>query len=402
MVVKNSFIYLGAEILNKAIPFLLLPIITKYLTPQEYGIYGIYQVLLSFLTPFLSMSLDINITRNFFKVSKEKLSTILSSLISILHLNLFLGLITVYIISLFFENPFGVPNKILMIMPIIIFAQTMNTFNLTILRNEQKAMRYGFFQIILTIINFSSTLLLLLVFHKNWESLVYGILIAHVILMLYTLYCLKNEYKLSFNFYSFKEIYKISLSLIFHLLGGSIIFLSDRLFIQQMEGLKEVGLYSIGNQFGVITMIVLNAIIMAINPWMYKKLADKINIKREIYLLMFFFSCIGLVVWQSSLVVFPYVVDSKYHEAKQVIVWISMAFVFRGWYQLYYNVVLDAGKTIVFMYITFGSGILNLILNYILIKQNGMVGASQATVIAFFTMYISLSIYSKKINLGKK
>jgi len=397
MVVKNSFIYLGTEIVNKAIPFLLLPIITKYLTPQEYGIYGIYQVLLSFLTPFLAMSLDINITRNFFKVSKAKLSKILSSLIVILHLNLFLGLIAVYIISLFFENPFGVPDKILMIMPVIIFAQTINTFNLTILRNHQKAMKYGLFQIVLTMINFSSTLLLLLVFHKNWESLVYGILIAHTLVMFYSFYYLKEEYKLGFDFYSFKKIYKISLPLIFHLLGGSIIFLSDRLFIQQMEGLKEVGLYSIGNQFGMITMIVLNAIIMAINPWMYKKLADKVNIQKEIYLLMFLFTVIGLVVWQSSLFIFPYMVDSQYLEAKQVIVWISMAFVFRGWYQLYYNVVLDVGKTNIFMYITFGSGILNLLLNYILIKQNGMVGAAQGTVIAFFTMYISISIYSKKL-----
>jgi len=396
MLIKNSFIYLGTEIINKAIPFLLLPIITRYLTPEEYGIYGIYQVIISFFTPFISMSLDINITRNFFKVSKEKLSSILNSLIIILHLNLFIGLIIIYIISLFFENPFGLPSNILLIMPIIIFVQTINSFNLTILRNKQKAMQYGVFQIILTSINFSLTLLLLLVFHQNWQSLVYGVLISHSILMIYSLYYLKIKYKLSFKLYPLKEIYKISLPLIFHLLGGSIIFLSDRLFIQQMLGLKEVGLYSIGNQFGMITMIIVNSIIVAINPWMYKKLADKINIQKEIYALMGLFIIIGIVVWLSSLFIFPYMVDNNYKSAKQVIFWISMAFVFRGWYQIYYNIVLDAGKTNIFMYITFGAGIINLILNYFLIKLNGMIGAAQATVVAFFTMFGLTALYTKK------
>ena len=397
-VVKNSVIYLGTEIINKAIPFLLLPIITKYLTPTEYGIYGMYQVVLSFLLPFISMSLDIHITRNYFKVSDKELTKILNSIFLLLHIHMFFGLVFIFIISFFISNPFGIPNNTLYILPLIIYAQMLNTFNLTILRNQEKALQYGILQVVISIFNFSSVLLLILFFNFGWMSLVYGLLIGNLLTMFYSFIYLKNTYDLNLNsFYSFKKIYTISLPLVFHLLGGSIIFLSDRVFIQQIEGLEKVGLYSIGSQFGMITMVVINSVILAINPWMYKKLAKKENIIKEIYLLMGLFFFLGTVIWIGSLFIFPFMVDDKYLEAKEVIFWVVLAFVFRGCYQLFYNIILDSGKTNIFMYITSGAAILNLGFNYILINQNGMIGASQATALAFLVMLIFTGLYSYKI-----
>ena len=396
-IIKNSFIYVGTEIINKAIPFFLLPIITHYLSPREYGVYGIYQVVISFLIPFISMSLDINITRNFFKVSKEELSKILSSIIVILHINVLIGVIIIFLISLFFNNPLGISNNILYIMPLIIYAQTINTFNLTILRNKEEALKYGLFQIFLTICNFSLVLVLLLFFKLGWKSLVYSVLIAQFLLMIYSYFYLKKNYILFKSFSSFKEIYKISLPLIFHLVGGSIIFLSDRIFIKEMEGLKEVGLYSVGSQFGMITMIVINAIIMAVSPWIYKNMSNNKNIDRYLYLGMIGFLLIGIIIWIVDIVIFSYIVNNSYLNAKSVIFWISLAFVFRGWYQLFYNKIVYYGKTYLFMYITFTAGLLNIILNYFLIKLNGMIGAAQATMIAFLFMFCSVFFFTKKI-----
>jgi len=242
--IKTFFIYLSTGILNKAIPFLLLPIITKYLTPQEYGIYGMYQVILSFLVPFVGMSLQTNITRNFFKVSKKKIAQIITSVLLILHINVFVSILIVFLITLFFHNPFGIPDKIVYIMPIIIYLQTINTFNLTILRNKEKALQYGIIEIILTILNLATALILLLVFKQGWFSLVYGVLFSHLILSIYSIRYFIKVYAIKINSrHSFKDIYSISLPLIFHNIGGSIIFLSDRIFIQQMSGLDDVGIY---------------------------------------------------------------------------------------------------------------------------------------------------------------
>jgi O-antigen/teichoic acid export membrane protein len=94
---------------------------------------------------------------------------------------------------------------------------------------------------------------------------------------------------------------------------------------------------------------------------------------------------------------FPYFVDEKFNDAKSVILWISLAFVIRGWYQLFYNIIVYEGKTKIFMYITISSGILNLILNYFFIKLYGIIGAAIATLVAFLFMWIWSFIYSNKL-----
>ncbi len=396
-ILKNSFIYIGSEIFNKAIPFLLLPVITKYLTPEEYGLYGMYQVVLSFLTAFLGMNLQINITRNFFKVSKNEISKILMSLILLLHVHLAIGILLLYIVTLFWHNPFGISDNLVYIMPIIIYVQMLNTFNLTILRNQEKALKYGLFQGTLIIVNYATAILLLIRFEFGWESLVYGILLANSMLAVFSLHKMYVEYKIGSIFYSFKEIYIISLPMVFHLLGGSIIFLSDRIFIQQMLGLKAVGIYTIGSQFGMITSIMIGAILTAANPWFYRNLAeDNQKVVYKSYLLMGIFIIIGVIVWLGSMVALPLMVDGRYQNALSVIFWVSLAFVIRGFYQVMYNVIVHEGKTKVFMYLGLFTGTVNLVLNYFFIKSNGMVGAAQATCLAFLIMFLVTLGYANK------
>ena len=74
--IKDIFVYLSSSIINKAIPFLMLPILTKYLTPVEFGILATYQVVLRFGESLFGFTTASNITRNFFKHDKEYISRI--------------------------------------------------------------------------------------------------------------------------------------------------------------------------------------------------------------------------------------------------------------------------------------------------------------------------------------
>lgn len=53
---SSSAIYLASNILNAAIPFALLPLLTRYLSPAEYGEVAIFQTLLGALGGFVGLS----------------------------------------------------------------------------------------------------------------------------------------------------------------------------------------------------------------------------------------------------------------------------------------------------------------------------------------------------------
>ena len=64
--VKNSIVYTIGLILPQAVGFLLLPIITRYLTPEDYGIVSSVGVLGTILAIFLTLAVDTSIYRLYY------------------------------------------------------------------------------------------------------------------------------------------------------------------------------------------------------------------------------------------------------------------------------------------------------------------------------------------------
>ena len=83
-VVKDSIIYLTTSSINKLIPFLLLPVMTNYLLPEEYGLLSVYMLFVTLFSAFIGMNLHLNISKNFFQVSKEKMAIIIGNIFILL------------------------------------------------------------------------------------------------------------------------------------------------------------------------------------------------------------------------------------------------------------------------------------------------------------------------------
>ena len=110
-VIKSSIIYLGSSILNKAIPFLLLPMLTKYLSPEEYGVLSIFQLMISFFTAFVGMAIHTNVSKNFFKYSKNQTSLMIGNILMILSLTTLIYFIITLGVSFCYQEIFSVPSN---------------------------------------------------------------------------------------------------------------------------------------------------------------------------------------------------------------------------------------------------------------------------------------------------
>ena len=85
-----------------------------------------------------------------------------------------------------------------------------------------------------------------------------------------------------------------------------------------------------------------------------------------------------------------------YYPAIQVIPIISLAYLISQNSALLNVMMYQNKKTILVMYLTLGSAILNIILNYTLIPWIGIMGAAYATLISFFGLFISSYFIAKK------
>lgn len=401
---KGFAIYLGSSVINKAIPFLLLPILTKYLTPEEYGVLAIYQVMISFVMPLIGMNMQNNITRNFFSKSKEFVAQIIFNMLVVLTIASIAITFIVSVYLYFGGTNFSIPNRWIYALPVLAFMSMLNTFNLTILRNKKKALQFGVFEISKTAIDLSLTVLLVVVYKYSWEGRATGILISTIILGLISFFHIwKSEYILfKFDKKQINEILRISLPLIPHAIGGVIMTVGDRIFIDQMVGTAEMGIYAVGYQFGMIMTLVTTAFNQTWTPWVYELLAknkeeNKIKIVKATYLTATGFVILALVITAISYFLLPLMTTEQYHGAFVYVIWVALGYAFYGMYTLVFPYGVHVGKTSFLGVTTLLAAIINIAGNYILIKINGPVGSAQATLISYVFMFASVWWYSNKL-----
>ena len=65
--ISSSITYTISNIVNLAIPFLLLPVMTRFLSPEDYGIVSMFSVLVSIMTSFVGLNVHGAIVQQFYE-----------------------------------------------------------------------------------------------------------------------------------------------------------------------------------------------------------------------------------------------------------------------------------------------------------------------------------------------
>lgn len=388
--IKNSTIYLGSGIINKLIPLLLLPILTKYLSPEEYGILSIYLIMITFYSAFVGMGIHTNVSKNFFQLQKDELAVLIGNIFYILCFTTLLYFVITYMLVLFFDSIFSIPSKWLLMIPFITMMVMTNEVNTTILRNEQRAYMFGLFEVSNMAIKMGITVLLLVVYSMSWYSQVLGILTSSALFFIIAIaYMRKREYLcIRYDPKKIRSILKISLPLIPHVVGSVVISMSDRIFIEQMVSLEAVGIYSVGYMFGMIVTLFAGAFIKSWTPWFYKNLSEPTDRKKEkivkyTYVYIFSIFILSLILSVAGELILPYIVDEKFYAAGEYILWIALGYAVFGVYQIFFPYLVHISRTSFLAFSTVISSVLNLLFNYLLINEYGAIGAAYATILAF-------------------
>ena len=375
---------------------------TSYLSPEEYGTLSIYVILISFYGAFVGMAMQTNISKNFFKVSKEDLSLIIGNILIILSLTFTISMLFTYCITLFFDNIFSIPTSWLLVIPFISVMMMINEINTTILRNEQRAYMFGIFQIFNTFIKMSLTIVFLVVFSLSWYSQVLGILLGSTVFFMIGIFYMRQRDYISMKLHKekIKSILRISLPLIPHVIGGVVIAMSDRLFIEQMVSIEAVGIYSVGYMFGMVVLLFTDAFIKAWSPWFYNSIVNptaekKIKIVKYSYIYIVSIFILAITISSVGEWVLPYVVDEKFYNAKEYILWIALGYAVHGVYKIFFPYLVHINKTTFLAFSTLLSAIINVILNYFFIHYYGAVGAAYATIVSFLVSAILVFLYQK-------
>lgn len=401
---KSTFIYVITEIINKAVPFLLLPILTVYLSPSDYGVVATYGAFSAILAVFIHLSLVGAINVNFFKFSKEHLKIYIANVLLIILVSALIIFSLIYLLQDQLSLKLEIPSVWLFVGLFITLAQFLTTLNLGLWQVEQQPRSFGIYQIALMLTQTSMVLILVVGLGMGWEGQLIGQAVATVLFALLSFSFIYRRGYLQFTFDKgyIKDALKFGIPLIPHALSGWFRTSVDRIFLTSFIGTSATGIYSVGYQFGAIVFIVSVAFNQAYSPYLYRKLSN-ITLNEKVKLVKFtylYFAGILLFAGVISIVI-PWLIthflNERYLDSREVVPWIAFGYAFQGMYFMVVNYIFYEKKTYILSLITFMSGLIHAGLSYGFIKIYGVMGAAYATPLSFFIMFILVWILSSKV-----
>ncbi len=396
--------YFLTTLINQALPFLLLPILTRYLTTAEYGNLSLFSFYFVVSNALVGSSIPIVVSKNFFDKEKEYIAKIVANSIYMSAGLAFIVGICVLCFYPLIKLYVSLPLIWLLMIPIGSFAFVIVSLGLTVLRNGKKVFHFGCYQISNTLINVAISLFLIIILAWSWHGRAVGIVASYIFTSLAMLvYLRKNEY-LSFAFSKplLKEIRRVVFPLIPNSLQLVIISQVGLFFMQHYFTKDLLGKYSLGFQLAFCIKLLIDTLSMSWGPFLYQQLAagDKFN---KLYVTRLLLALFGIIIFGALLLVFGagivlrIMTTPEYYEARQFVPWFSLGFVFYGMYIFLNPILIKKEQQKFIRTITFLSMAVMILSNITFAHRFGHIGISYAYCATYMFMSVLLIYRAQKV-----
>ncbi len=409
----HSLIYMFGTALSQAVGFLMIPVYTHYIEPENYGGMEMIGILTAAIAITVMMGVSEGMSRFYYEEKNlEQRKQIVSTVV------IGFSLMAIPIV-IFFLAISGFLSKIVLdssnykyimqISVVTVWFSLLCELGQTYLRMKYMAKTFVVSTTIQLIIALSLNVLFVVYYELGILGVFYSTLITRGLIgiCLVSFVICENGIKVSLPL-QYKLI-KFGLPLVPSRIGIMLGFISSRFFLRWMGSpdptiaLAQIGLFSLGHKFGVVVNRFINTPFNSF--WGPRKMeilmSDDENslaivsrictysIALSVYVALALSLCIESMLRIMS--------ESGYHEAHIIVPYIAFSYTIFALDTQFATGIIMRKKTKWLSYLSFFSLGIILILNYLLIPKYLIVGAAVSTLISFFLRMILTYIISQKL-----
>ena len=402
--IKAGIWYTIGNIIIKGIPFFTIPIFTRLLTTNDFGIYSIYLSYEEILSVVIGLGISgtVKIAKFEFKNEFEKYIS------SVLNLIAIVGILFLVISNLSYSF-FTLQEWLSRFVVNLIIIQSISVAIYSVVSSKYvidgdyiKNLLIVFF---MTVLNIVISLILCISFLKSSPYLgrIIGTALGAIFIALFVIFK-QNRISPMVS----KKVYNrfalvLGLPLILHQLSISLLAQSDKIMIQTLVGNREAGIYSIGVIITSVLAVITSSIDSAWTPWFYSKLSEKrydiLIEKNNILVIFFMYLTSGFILISPDII--HVMTEKSYWDSIYTVIPLIISIYLNFMYVFSVGIEYFLKKTGFISMVTVTCVFLNIILNYFMIKQFGYIAAAYATCISRFFQFIFHYLMAKYL-LGSK
>jgi O-antigen/teichoic acid export membrane protein len=377
----------------------MLPIMTQHLTPEDYGSIGIIMAYLTAFEALQDLGLRMILTSSFFKYP-SRFMWLWRKIFGVIQIwsvffSFFLGVVFYFIL------PRASLQHYDLIVLTVIFPVALCDTTLLVgrqfLQLSKKPITLSLISvmsgIVVIIVNYISVVLL----NKGFQGLLLGIFASSLFSLLCYSYIVFLKYKIWPDFkFSLRWLRKklgISLPSIPHYFAGFLLNISDRVILSVLGiSIGEIGIYSFAYNLGFYFSVLGKGFSQAVSPYLMEgnrlcsyAADNKSKLLCSFYQVSFLALALLLSIWSREFYVL-FVINKDLKSAYVITILVFFSYTYFPSYAFLSMKIWYLEKTKYLSAITFGSGVLSVILNLFLIPFFGILGAAWSTFVSFMFM----------------
>lgn len=290
---KNSLLYFLSNILIKGLQVLLLPIYTRFLSPYDYGVLDLFNVVFTFINIIFTVEITQAIARYYqesknLKQNKEYIST--AFLFTLFIYSIYLLKCIVFAESLA-EFLIGgkTSKKIFILGSVSIFFNGLFYFTINLLKWRVEPGKHLIISIINSTLTITISIPLLIHYNLKIEAIFLAQIITNFLTTILAIYYSRDDYAIIFKYKKFQKLVRFSFPLMLSSMAMIGFIYEDRIFINYMLGINDLGLYGVAYRFSTIAGLFMYGFQNSLMPLIYRDYSDIETPNKIAHIFLFFY-----------------------------------------------------------------------------------------------------------------
>lgn len=398
--VKAGAGYTIGNILIKGIVFITLPIFSRLLSTEQFGIYNTYMAYESIIAIFLGLGLYSSIKNAKFDYP-DKIDRYVSTVLWMTVIPLSICLVISFFLKEKISSQLGLPAVFIILLILQSYGSAMISISNSRLSLDYRYKSYLAYAAFNTVINIALSIFLIIVAfekHKEYGRII-GSAVPLIILGVYIFLTNQKRGGFQFNFNMSKYAAAIGFPLIAHYLSQQIQNQFDRIAITNLVGASQTGIYSFANNIAVVLQVIFYSLENVWGVWMFSHMeSHEYHTIREAskkYMWLIAFIAMMMLVFSKEVII---VMGAKeYWSGATIFVPILIGMFLLYLYTIPVSIEYYFKQTKYIAMMTVVAAVFNITTNYLFIPIFGYVAAAYTTLASYGILFILHWLISKKI-----
>ncbi len=407
---KDTAIYGISTIVGRFIGFILVPFYTNVINTSDFGIYSNVYAYIAFLNVIFIYGMDASFMKYASLIKPSERKDVFSTPFWFITVSTILFSIILLLFKAPFRSVMEIPSdfsKLYNYLILILFLDTIALVPFARLRLERRAGKFAAIKLGNIILNLGLNLYLILVLKMGIEAIFISNLIASLFSFVALLPDILKNIKLKIDKEILIKMLKFGIPYLPGSLAAMMVQVIDRPVVLALTDASTLGIYQANYKLGIFMMLIVSMFNYAWQPFFLNNAKEK-NAKELFSKIFTLFLLFTSLIWIFlSLFIDDFarfkilhgitIIGKDYLGGLVIVPVVLLGYLFNGLFVNFTAGIYIKEKTKYFPIVTGSGAAINVVVNFLLIPQIGIMGAAIATLASYMVMAGGLFIFSQRV-----